>query len=297
MVLKIGIKVAGISNSAVDKIFHFTALPKDPTAYFDPKTGEYHSSKSSSNNGTTSSGGTQNTNGNSASTDTKTSENATATGQQIVEEAEKYIGRKLPYVWGGCSLETGADCSGFCWAILKKLGLYSGGRITTIGFETAGTEVPSLSEAQAGDMIVYGPGKGQSYHMAIYDGHGGIIHEADEQEDCNLLLFGISPKSSVRYFKNEDATGTIKIILADGMYIDKRSLKPRLQNAIRRLAAYSNPQFFIDCLEPIQVPNPVVHNLNGMHQHQCIDLPMGNQVRTDNRLTESRGSSQHTHIV
>ena len=68
--------------------------------------------------------------------------------------------------------------------------------------------------------------------------------KVDEQEDCNLLLFGISPKSSVRYFKNEDATGTIKIILADGMYIDKRSLKPRLQNAIRRLAAYSNPQFF-----------------------------------------------------
>lgn len=209
VLLEIGINVAGISNSAVHKIFHFTALPKDPTAYFDPKTGEYHSSKSSSNNGTTSSGGTQNSNGNSASTDTKTSENATATGQQIVEEAEKYIG-KLPYVWGGCSLETGADCSGFCWAILKKLGLYSGGRITTIGFETAGTEVPSLSEAQAGDMIVYGPGKGQSYHMAIYDGHGGIIHEADEQEDCKHGTNAAFAKIlTIRRFTNYSGTATV----------------------------------------------------------------------------------------
>ena len=68
--------------------------------------------------------------------------------------------------------------------------------------------------------------------------------KVDEQEDNNLLLFGSSPKPSTRYFKTEDATGAVKIILADGIYVDKRNLKPRLQNAIRRLAAYSNPQFF-----------------------------------------------------
>ena len=68
--------------------------------------------------------------------------------------------------------------------------------------------------------------------------------KVDEKEDSNQLLFGSSPKPSTRYFKNDDATGPIKIILADGIYIDRRNLKPRLQNAIRRLAAYSNPQFF-----------------------------------------------------
>jgi superfamily II DNA or RNA helicase len=68
--------------------------------------------------------------------------------------------------------------------------------------------------------------------------------KVDEQEDSNLLLFGSSPKPSARYFKTEDSTGAIKIILADGIYVDKRNIKPRLQNAIRRLAAYSNPQFF-----------------------------------------------------
>lgn len=68
--------------------------------------------------------------------------------------------------------------------------------------------------------------------------------KVDGQEDSSLLLFGSSPKPSVRYYKSEDAKGAIKIILADGIYIDKRNLKPRLQNAIRRLAAYSNPQFY-----------------------------------------------------
>ena len=68
--------------------------------------------------------------------------------------------------------------------------------------------------------------------------------KVDEPENGSLLLFGMSPKPSTRYFKNDDATESIKITLADGIYIDKRNLKPRLQNAIRRLAAYSNPQFF-----------------------------------------------------
>ena len=68
--------------------------------------------------------------------------------------------------------------------------------------------------------------------------------KVDEKENGSLLLFGSSPKPSTRYFKNDDVMGTIKILLADGIYIDKRNLKPRLQNAIRRLAAYSNPQFY-----------------------------------------------------
>ena len=68
--------------------------------------------------------------------------------------------------------------------------------------------------------------------------------QVDDQEDESLLLFGAAPKPSARYFRNEDATGPVKVILSDGIYIDKRNLKPRLQNAIRRLAAYSNPQFF-----------------------------------------------------
>lgn len=66
----------------------------------------------------------------------------------------------------------------------------------------------------------------------------------DEPEEESPLLFGKSPKASPFNFKSSDATSPVQIILADGIYIDKRDVKPRLQNAIRRLAAYSNPQFY-----------------------------------------------------
>ena len=92
-------------------------------------------------------------------------------GQDIINEAEKYVG-VLDYVWAGASLETGADCSGFVWAILNKLGLYNGERATTTKFEEegVGTTIPSLDQAQAGDVICY------EGHVAFYDGNGGIIH-------------------------------------------------------------------------------------------------------------------------
>lgn len=68
--------------------------------------------------------------------------------------------------------------------------------------------------------------------------------KVDEPEDDQLLLFGKSPRPSPYSFKSSDATGPVEIVLADGIYIEKRNLKPRLQNAIRRLAAYPNPQFY-----------------------------------------------------
>lgn len=68
--------------------------------------------------------------------------------------------------------------------------------------------------------------------------------KVDEPEEESLLLFGKSPRPTPYNFKSSDAISPVQIILADGIYIDKRNLKPRLQNAVRRLAAYSNPQFY-----------------------------------------------------
>lgn len=45
-------------------------------------------------------------------------------------------------------------------------------------------------------------------------------------------------------FQKEDATGPVFITLADGIYIEKQNLMPRMQNQIRRLAAYENPEFY-----------------------------------------------------
>ncbi len=99
--------------------------------------------------------------------------------------------------------------------------------------------------------------------------------KVDEQEDSNLLLFGSSPKPSTRYFKTEDATGSVKIILADGIYVDKRNLKPRLQNAIRRLAAYSNPQFFQNLALGFSTRETPRIVYNGYDEGGFIILPRG----------------------
>lgn len=165
-----GVGIGKIKQSSVHKIFHFTELPTDPKAYFDPETGIYHSSNNSTSTSNTSTAS-------SSSNVSNTSSSSSKSGQAIVDEAEKYVDI-LPYVPGGKSLTTGADCSGFVWAVLTKLGIIDFAYVPDTGFRTKGTKVNSLNEAQAGDVICY------DGHVAFYDGHGGIIHEANEQEDC-----------------------------------------------------------------------------------------------------------------
>ena len=91
----------------------------------------------------------------------------TATGSKIVAYADQFVGN--PYVWGGNSLTNGIDCSHFVYQVLKNCGVYSGGYVTSAGWRSKGRAVSSLSEAQAGDVLCY------SGHVAIYDGHGGIV--------------------------------------------------------------------------------------------------------------------------
>ncbi len=143
-----GVIISDVSGG-FDQILHFTSLPTDPTGYFDIETNTLY--------------GTSGANGGS--------------GQAIIDEAQKYVG-KLPYVWGGQSLSSGADCSGFVWAILTKLGLYSGPRTNDAGFRNKGTEVTDLAYAQAGDVICY------DGHIGFYDGHGGLIHESNHRDGC-----------------------------------------------------------------------------------------------------------------
>ena len=62
----------------------------------------------------------------STSAETSSNSSANSTGQQISDSAKQYVGN--PYVYGGESLETGADCSGFTKAILESNGYSVNGR-------------------------------------------------------------------------------------------------------------------------------------------------------------------------
>ena len=42
----------------------------------------------------------------------------------------------------------------------------------------------------------------------------------------------------------EDVSSAVEIVIADKVYIDTKNMKPRMQNALRRMAAFSNPDFY-----------------------------------------------------
>lgn len=71
------------------------------------------------------------------------------------------------------------------------------------------------------------------------DGELGTLSKTADMEDTEKPW-----KKSPTLFRAEDAVQPIPITLANGIYIDTAGLKPRLQNALRRLAAYSNPEFY-----------------------------------------------------
>ena len=95
------------------------------------------------------------------------SSSGSGSGEYIVDYARQFVGN--PYVYGGNSLTNGCDCSHFVYLVLSNCGVYSGGYMTSGEWAGAGSSVGSLSEARAGDVIVY------SGHVAIYDGNGCIV--------------------------------------------------------------------------------------------------------------------------
>ena len=116
------------------------------------------------------SGGTTNANsGSTVSTDA---------GNRIIQEARKYVG-VTPYVSGGKDLETGVDCSGFVYAILKKLDLYDGEYQNDEGIrENIGENIgTNIDDAQPGDIICY------DGHVAFAKGgRSGVIHAKNERD-------------------------------------------------------------------------------------------------------------------
>lgn len=86
-------------------------------------------------------------------------------GEKIVEFASQFIGN--PYRYGGSSLTSGTDCSGFVMSVYRNFGIslpHSSSAMRSVGMP-----VGSLAEAQPGDIICY------SGHVGIYLGDGKLL--------------------------------------------------------------------------------------------------------------------------
>ena len=96
-------------------------------------------------------------------------------GQTVASFAQRFVGN--PYVWGGTSLTSGADCSGFVQSVYANFGVSL--PRTSYEQQNAGYEV-SYADAQPGDLICYGG------HVAIYMGNGQIVHASNARDGIKV---------------------------------------------------------------------------------------------------------------
>ncbi|GAA1442109.1 C40 family peptidase [Leifsonia poae] len=126
--------------------------------------------------------GTGSTSGTGATTGTSDASallgGGTVTGADVVADAKKYLG--VPYVFGGTT-SSGLDCSGLVQRVYKDLGIDVPRLVS--GQAKLGTEVPSLAQAQPGDLIVTGGGE----HILIYAGDHKVIHAPREGKNVSLV--------------------------------------------------------------------------------------------------------------
>ena len=104
-------------------------------------------------------------------------------GKKVAEYALNFVGN--PYVWGGESLEKGADCSGFTLAVYKHFGISLPHNANTQ--RNYGTGY-TLATARAGDLICY------NGHIGIYIGNNQIVHAMNEANGMTVSTIGYNHK-------------------------------------------------------------------------------------------------------
>ena len=133
------------------------------------------------------------------STGTSVSGGSGATGSAVVTDAKKYLG--VPYVWGGES-KTGIDCSGLVQATYGDLGVKL--PRTAAEQQQVGQAVPSLAQAQPGDLLFFGQ---PAYHVAIYLGNNQLIESPEPGKTVHITDVYQTP-TSIRRIASPDAAAS-----------------------------------------------------------------------------------------
>lgn len=103
------------------------------------------------------------------------------TAADLINYAMQFLGN--PYVYGGNSLTTGTDCSGFVKLIFAQFG-YDLPRSSSSYLSTGYTIIP-VSEAKPGDIFLYNY-SGAIGHVGIYIGNGQLLHASTPSQGIKI---------------------------------------------------------------------------------------------------------------
>ncbi|MBB3104972.1 C40 family peptidase [Azomonas macrocytogenes] len=106
-------------------------------------------------------------------------ETAQVQAETILERGLKLLG--TPYRFGGVSLKTGFDCSGFIGFLFRE---EAGIQLPRSTREMIALDVPQVSrdKLQAGDILFFNKrGRGRVSHVGIYIGDDRFLHSASRR--------------------------------------------------------------------------------------------------------------------
>lgn len=133
---------------------------------------------------------------------------APSTRGQAVCDYERQFVNVLPYVWGGTSLKTGADCSGFQQACFKHFGVNL--PRTAAQQALCGWSI-TAAEAGAGDLVFFHNMAGAGIdHVGLCTGNGMMIaapHTGEDVEIESIYKGAYGPNVYRRILK--DGGGTV----------------------------------------------------------------------------------------
>jgi cell wall-associated NlpC family hydrolase len=126
-----------------------------------------------------------------------TAQHSPPDGAAVVSSAEKYLG--VPYVFGG-NTPSGLDCSGLVQRAYGDLGI----SLPRIAADQAhvGTAVPSLAQAQPGDILAFGE---PAHHVALYLGNNLMIAAPEPGDRVKIQSVYETPASIRRVISSATA--------------------------------------------------------------------------------------------
>lgn len=171
----------------------------EPVTTAAPNTNSSSSSSSSTNRTTSRTSSSKAPAKSSSSSSSSSSSNTSKSSirANMVSYAKQFLGGK--YVYGGTSLTSGVDCSGFTMRIYEHFGY----NITrTSRSQAAAGKTISVSSVKPGDLVFYTSG-GTINHVAMYIGNGQVIHASNPESGIKISnMYYRSPYKAVRFIND-----------------------------------------------------------------------------------------------